>query len=123
MQGLDGALHSMSLHLQPHANNTGHDTLLAYCCSQGITAEGIQSVADALYLHTSITELILAHNSLGDEGTLAGLGQGMVANELLYHTMQYHLTYAASVGACEPESAWFVSHMQHHALSTCQRDA
>ncbi|KAL3153796.1 RNA-DNA hybrid ribonuclease [Trebouxia sp. C0010 RCD-2024] len=43
---------------------------MIHCCSQGITAEGIQSVADALYLHTSVNELILAHNSLGDKGVM-----------------------------------------------------
>ena len=42
---------------------------------QGITADGAQSIADALYLHPSITELILAHNILADQGRSTKLWQ------------------------------------------------
>lgn len=37
---------------------------------QGITAEGAASIADALHMHRSVTELKLAHNALTDIGKL-----------------------------------------------------
>lgn len=42
--------------------------MMSFIVAQGITADGAQSIADALYLHPSITELILAHNVLADQG-------------------------------------------------------
>lgn len=42
--------------------------LMSFDVAQGISADGAQSIADALHLHPSITELILAHNILADQG-------------------------------------------------------
>lgn len=46
-----------------------HQQRYGIVIAQGITADGTQSIADSLYLHPSITELILAHNVLADQGT------------------------------------------------------
>ena len=43
--------------------------MMSFIVAQGITADGAQSIADALYLHPSVTELILAQNVLADQGT------------------------------------------------------
>lgn len=70
---LDPAAHTLS---KTHKDRQAAPVKLAiilFIVAQGITADGAQSIAHALYLHPSISELILAHNVLADQGTLTKL--------------------------------------------------
>ena len=115
---------------------------MSFIIPQGITAAGTQSIADALHLHTSVTELILAHNPLTDQGELTWptlLSMFMYCTHLNSWTgslicvknRQPDSTYSKRMGACQQApslpctccTSFHAYHMQRHALFTCQSAA